>query len=312
MSTRAADFERFKAERPRYEALAKAMRDRAEAACKGVGLRCHVTARAKELHSFARKLLDRPQPYEEVYDKAGIRLVVDYPDERDRAADLVRAVFDTSNWEKDFIDSTDESAFSYRGYHMDGRLRPVDFGALPEDVRCLRAEIQIHRPGEALWANVNHDLMYKPTIAVPREVRRAVHRLSAILELVDHGFEQARGAVLNHPDFVEGAAMATLERQFLRMTGRRSSPRLSMVIVSALKAHLPKPQEIDAFVTDNEQQIAHIYQRYQDDFRHAFVHQPESLLIWQLASLQKQPELDKSWPNEIPREELDGVLSVWA
>jgi ppGpp synthetase/RelA/SpoT-type nucleotidyltranferase len=299
MSARVADFNRFKTERPLYEILANAMRDRAEAACKGVGLRCRVTARAKELHSFARKLLDKPQPYEEVYDKAGIRLVVDYPDERDRAADLVRAVFDTSDWEKDFIESTDESAFSYRGYHMNGRLRPCDFGSLPDRVRCLTAEI-------------HHDLMYKSTVAVPREVRRAVHRLSAVLELVDEGFEQARGAVLNHPNFAEGAAMATLERHFLRITGRRSSPRLSMVVVSALRAHLPKPEEIDAFVANNEEQIAHVHEHYQDDFRHAFVHQPESLLVWQLASLQKQPELEKSWPAEIPREELDGVLSVWA
>lgn len=287
------------------------MQRRAEASCRVAGLKCRVTARAKDVHSFARKLLDKPQPYDAVFDKAGIRLVVDYPDERDGAVALVKSTFETSSWTHDFIESTEESRFSYRGYHTDGGLRPEDFGELPTGARALRAEIQIHRPGEALWASVNHDLLYKSSIQVPRDVRRAVHRLSAVLELVDEGFNAARRSMLDNPEFRERQVLAHLERHFLRLTGRNSSARLSLVVVSALKAQLPPLSEIDDFVERKSEQIDFIYRHYATDFRHVLVHQPESLLIWQLASLQKQPELEADWPQDLPREELDGVLSVW-
>ncbi len=60
------------------------------------GVFCRVTSRAKEIDSFVKKLIRTPQPYDDVYDKAGVRIVPTYPDERAALHQLVQEVFDVS------------------------------------------------------------------------------------------------------------------------------------------------------------------------------------------------------------------------
>src|SRR5258706_6855222 len=96
------DFARYKRERPSYVRLVEALKARVESASRAAGLRCTIQGRAKALDSFVKKLIVHPQPYNDVYDKAGLRIVVTYPDERDAAAELVRSTLRVS-WERDFV-----------------------------------------------------------------------------------------------------------------------------------------------------------------------------------------------------------------
>jgi hypothetical protein len=54
----------------------------------------------------------------------------------------------------------------------------------------LEAEIQVRTLAQHMWAAASHKLQYKQEEAVPAEIRRAVHRVSALLETVDLEFER--------------------------------------------------------------------------------------------------------------------------
>src|ERR1700737_4582467 len=107
------DFDRYKRERPLYEQLARALAGIATEACKREGIRCAIQWRAKTLDSFTKKLIMNPQPYEEVLDKAGVRIIPSYPDERDAVANVVRSTFAVKR-EKDSLKELEASTFEYR------------------------------------------------------------------------------------------------------------------------------------------------------------------------------------------------------
>jgi hypothetical protein len=51
-------------------------------------------------------------------------------------------------------------------------------------------EVQIRTLPQHMWAEASHMLQYKQENVVPSEVRRSIHRISALLETVDLEFER--------------------------------------------------------------------------------------------------------------------------
>jgi ppGpp synthetase/RelA/SpoT-type nucleotidyltranferase len=307
------DFERYRSERPLFEQVVNHLMKQARDACRRAGLRCTVSGRAKTLDSFAKKLMNKPQPYEEVYDKAGIRIVPAYPDDRDAIVDVVRATF-TVAWEKDFAASVASNVFEYRGIHF-----TVGFGEggrqeVPSNLWPLVAELQVHRPGEAVWANVNHDLFYKSRIVADSGVRRAMNRLSALLELVDISMAEIRTQLLHAPGADIARVIDAIEKDFLRLRGVPFNEQLTIAVVQAL---LPAAGGVDefqrkyaAFVETNEEKLAHVFSEYQHELRHLLLGQPESILIFYLMD-HDRPGLEARWPAQVPLKMLDGLDGVW-
>ena len=56
--------------------------------------------------------------------------------------------------------------------------------------RVFRAEVQLVTEAQHIWAYSSHELQYKSVDATPPELRRSVHRIAALLELVDLEFER--------------------------------------------------------------------------------------------------------------------------
>lgn len=52
-------------------------------------------------------------------------------------------------------------------------------------LRSLKAEVQVRTVAQHMWAAVSHRLQYKQERSVPPPLRRAIHRISALLEIVD-------------------------------------------------------------------------------------------------------------------------------
>jgi putative GTP pyrophosphokinase len=57
-------------------------------------------------------------------------------------------------------------------------------------MKNLKAEIQVRTTAQHIWAVASHTLQYKHEESVPLSVRRAIHRVSALLETVDLEFER--------------------------------------------------------------------------------------------------------------------------
>jgi len=92
--------------------------------------------------------------------------------------------------------------FGYRFRHYVAELGATRF-ELAEWKRFsgLRFEIQIRTVLEHAWAAIDHALRYKREADVPREQKRVLFRLSALLELADENFDSLkRGQTLLSQD----------------------------------------------------------------------------------------------------------------
>jgi ppGpp synthetase/RelA/SpoT-type nucleotidyltranferase len=307
------DFDRYKRERPLYEQLARALSGIATEACKKEGIRCAIQWRAKTLDSFTKKLIMNPQPYEEVLDKAGVRIIPSYPDERDAVANVVRSTFAVKR-EKDSLKELEASTFEYRGLHFTVGINEGDRPQVAPELWPLVAELQVHTPGESVWANVSHDLFYKSRIAKDMSARRAMNRLSAVLELVDISMANLRQELLRGPGADVARMIDSFERDFLRLRGREFNEPLTLEIVEALRPLVGQIEqflrEYERFVGENDAKLAHVFKDEYDGFRHILLGQPESLLLFYLLE-HDRPGLENRWPSRVPRTVLDGVMDVW-
>jgi hypothetical protein len=254
-----------------------------------------------------------PQPYDEVLDKAGVRIILSYPDERDAVAQVVRSTFVVRR-EKDSLKELDPSTFAYRGLHFIVAINERERLKVAQELGPLVAELQVHTPGESVWANVSHDLFYKSRIAKDMSAWRAMNRLSAVLELVDISMANLRQELLRGPGADVARMIDVFERDFLRLRGRQFNEPLTLEIVEALRPLVGQIEQFlrdyGRFVGENEPKLAHVFKEEYDDFRHILLGQPESLLLFYLLD-HDRPGLENRWPSRVPTTALDGIRDVW-
>ena len=157
-------------------------------------LRVHsITHRVKTKKSLERKISEKASEYQsldDVHDLLGCRVITYFPDEVDAVAAVVEREFAV-----DWPNSVDKRAlldpdrFGYLSLHYvvtfnDSRV------ALAEYARFggCRFEIQIRSILQHAWAEIEHDLGYHTTGAVPRTIRRRFSRLAGMLEMADDEF----------------------------------------------------------------------------------------------------------------------------
>jgi ppGpp synthetase/RelA/SpoT-type nucleotidyltranferase len=170
----------------RYEAAARAIRQDLRALLQGEGLRAIVTSRAKGADRLEQRLRRRhgERPYEtledvrdDVHDLVGARVALYYPGTQSRVNRLIEERFESLSPPRAFPASsarngphkthdgrTFERRFSgYAATHHRVRLRA---GLLPENSASspdvFSVEIQVASVLMHAWAEVEHDLVYKP------------------------------------------------------------------------------------------------------------------------------------------------------
>jgi GTP pyrophosphokinase len=162
------------------------------------GINYHsVTSRPKSRVSLEKKILAADGKYQrldEVTDCVGVRIITYFADDVDRAADLITKEFeiDIDN-SVDKRDLLDPDRFGYLSLHYVASL-PSTRANLVEYRRFvgMKAEVQIRSILQHAWAEIEHDLGYKTTLGVPRDIRRQFSRLAGLLELADSEFVQIR------------------------------------------------------------------------------------------------------------------------
>jgi putative GTP pyrophosphokinase len=197
-----------------YDAFAEKLRTLVTELLSGHGLKVHsVTARVKSRDSFATKIAREGGRYAtiaDVTDLAGVRIITYFADDVDRIAEVVRGEFtiDTAN-SVDKRNLLDPDRFGYLSLHYVITLPPARVG-LGEYRRYagLKAEIQIRSILQHAWAEIEHDLGYKSSLGVPRDVRRQFSRLAGLLEIADKEFSSIREALTSY----EQALPSQIER----------------------------------------------------------------------------------------------------
>ena len=304
---------RYLTERESYKDLAGQITERIESLALTNGIPCDVHWRVKEVPSFLKKVLKKKSSsrYDDIKDKAGVRVIAHYPWEVGRIERLVEQSFAVLQYE----DKRAEVSFQtldYRGTHYE-----VKYNEGPSESRDLLCEIQVLTKAESLWADTAHYLSYKPAQPPSDRVQRAVYRLIALVEIFDSEVERAYKALSSDEGYEEARLLHVLEQHYLQFTAIQGDRELSLELLSLLMnvvhANVLEQFEIsmEHFVSDNRDKLAELYERYQgDDLANPLIWQPETLLVF--LQLEADPfKLKDIWEDEYPIELLVSLADAW-
>lgn len=310
----------YEAQRPAYAALAELVGRELEGRLQALGLEVVVLWRAKSLLSFVKKALREgyTDPLVEVGDKAGIRVIVHYLDDVQIVERVVGDMCLIHSRESK-LDAMAYDALGYLGVHLDIEPRDAIAAESTEvSVEGLHAELQIHTKAQSAWAVISHDLLYKPPIDLPLEVKRGAVRLVALAELFDAEVRRLRQTVRDDPHYRELMIIEKLDDHIIRFTEQRPDRALSALSVPALAGlygidpERVVSERIEPFLAEHEDKLNAIYRRYRDDTRaNPLLFQPEALLVFE----RLENDIDRvraAWPIDVlPVDLLDNLALVW-
>ena len=305
-------------ERPTYTILCEQVEDILRKVTQQRGIRCRVNSRAKTIDSLLKKVLKKQygDPYLEIQDKAGVRVICTYQDSLPSLEEVIRDSFEECGYENKAT-SLNYDTLGYSGIHFEVKLRPEQLESFPglSEKAC---EVQVLTEAQALWANVSHDLVYKAAQDPPQEVKRRIYHQAAILQSFDDAIVQAKTEALRLPGFQEAAMLEELERHFYRFTAEPFDRELSLYILEALKPLFLESELagfealVERFVELRGSDLDRVFRQYSEVIhRSPLLFQPEIFAIFMCLE-RDMFSLKDAWGKILPLDELQTLADLWA
>src|SRR5712692_8903915 len=178
--------EKWIAERPGYDELASYVCALLKRELQHRGLAVMYAARAKDVASLVKKALRKGYGYDDIHDKAGVRVIADFPGDVPTVEGVVRDCFEVRHCENKTL-GLEYDRLAYLGVHFEVVLK--EEMAEAKRWRGMLCEIQIQTRAQNCWAEISHQLVYKSDQDPPQEIKRRVYRLMALVELFDESVE---------------------------------------------------------------------------------------------------------------------------
>jgi ppGpp synthetase/RelA/SpoT-type nucleotidyltranferase len=158
-----------------------------------IPLAAQIECRVKSWLSIEEKLKRKSLKLEgirDLRDLIGVRIILLFRRDASRVARLLTDHFTLLDRE-DAGTRLTEDQFGYASLHCVIEL-PDEWLTVPtlKPLAGLKAEIQVRTMAQHIWAAASHVLQYKQEAGVPMQLRRTVHRVSALLETVDLEFDR--------------------------------------------------------------------------------------------------------------------------
>ena len=160
---------------------------------KGVEFNFEVKKRTKDIESFRKKIIRKgyTEPFKQIHDLSGLRVVVRSLSDVEKVSAIIKQEFivDKEN-SSDKKEELNPDQFGYASIHFIVLL-PPKYLDLPvyQEFKNYKAEIQISTIPQDLWSGISHDYGYKSEQDIPKDKKRRIYRLAAILELIDSEIE---------------------------------------------------------------------------------------------------------------------------
>lgn len=273
-----------------YE-LAKTVANTCETLLLRNGIYAVVTYRAKKPDSLRGKLIRRnemknyesiEQIYQDIVDLAGVRIATYFPGDRAEIANLIEAEFSTEK-PKFFPNQENTTPFTYHykkrfaGYdaiHYRIRIKDVRLEDNKKRFAQSQVEIQIASALMHAWAEVEHDLAYKPKIgSLSEEEYRILDELNGMvlsgeiaLERLQKAFNQ-RISRIQH-SFNNHFELAALIREKISMDKPYNiyMGRADILFRFLCKIKKDRPDDIEGYLmeVDNIKQSSTIVRKLVD------------------------------------------------
>ncbi len=186
-----------------YQRLAQSIESLVGQIIKSINIdEVRITSRVKDRSSLSDKL-DRPDKFDkyktltDITDICGIRVTTFTQEVAQTVVEELRKHFIID--EENSVDKSkqqEDDRFGYRSTHLVVSLRKNRCGLIENfGLSGLKAEIQVRTVLQDAWASLDWKLRYKSKVEVPREIRRKLYRISALLEAADDAFSDINSIV---------------------------------------------------------------------------------------------------------------------
>lgn len=159
-----------------------------------------VENRVKDEQSFIDKVERKSysDPFEQVEDIAGVRVICYYNEDLSSIDEIIKEQFIVLSYSNKSNELSDNQ-FGYASNHYviqlkEEWLQAPNYRGLEE----LKVEIQVRTILMHSWAAISHKLLYKKNDDVPKELKRKLNRLSALIELADEQFDDIKNMKLEY------------------------------------------------------------------------------------------------------------------
>jgi len=261
-----AAVERYTIERDSYDLIAKSVGGSIMSLLDERNLQCTVSGRAKDLRSFHKKIVEKryEDPWLDVTDKAGVRVVVQLARDVDSVAQCLTEHFGDLVLEVDDKRRvTDPATLNYSGIHLQ-----LYFASSLKDKEQLQCEVQVRTIAQDAWSVVSHKLLYKPFLELPPKIQHAGYRLVALVEL----FDEEVTRLYDLRGHAAGADLEPLidaaEAHYLELAHSPSDRRVSVIFVDAIRAAFSSDEIanysliLDAFVDAERDRLEQLFAQY--------------------------------------------------
>jgi ppGpp synthetase/RelA/SpoT-type nucleotidyltranferase len=305
--------ERFIAERPAFEELAAQVASEITRLTRERGVPCVVSGRAKDVASFVGKCIRKgyTDPWKQVTDKAGARVIVDDPRYIGSIVQLVTEHYDLA---ADIEDKTqvlkEADKIGYSGVHVQ-----VKFSGNAKDVGA-ECEIQIRTAAQNVWSEMSHKLLYKPGAEPDLDTKRALLRLAALMEIFDEEVTRRVDQLMSRSGYSIEELTNAAEAAFYRFAETPYDRALSRLVIAEIADCLPAAEprayvkSLQEFAATHEAKLAGIFAKYRDSGAATLIHQPESIIIFERLA-DDTFRLHESWEGKLPIDELETLEAIW-
>ena len=210
-----------------YADLAGAAKRIADEALKRRQIRVHsIEARAKDPGRFGRKAAKPskndpnrpmyPRPLEQITDQAAIRIITFFPRTIAEIDEMLREEFSVIEHFDKGESLIEEERFGYQSVHYLVTINSVRT-SLPEYERfeTAKVEVQVRTILQHSWAEIEHDIQYKSSATIPRDIKRRFMSLAGFLEIADREFQAIQDAdrdlTTRAADLISAGELQTVE-----------------------------------------------------------------------------------------------------
>ncbi len=191
-----------------YKEVASLVQDRLSEALQETGIKAVVSSRAKSPDRLGKKLRKRDvkkhyQTFREIYDDivdlAGCRVALYMPADRDAVGQIIDKLFVSVRAPKSFPESSKPEEGDILGYtatHYLVRLRPETLRKKELRYADTQIEIQVASVLMAAWAEISHDLIYKPEKgSLTPEEQKALQNLNVLVKEGEKQLEELQASM---------------------------------------------------------------------------------------------------------------------
>lgn len=307
-------------EKPRYEKFTEHIENVLNDIIQHRGIFVRVLSRTKDEISITKKLYRKGvtyQNYLDMNDKSGVRVICRFKEDIEVIADCIRKGFEVLK-EEDKSNLLKLNEFGYKSLHFDIKLnREKTNHEIFITIGDLGGEIQVRTLCEDVWAEINHDIGYKPLVELSSESARQIYCLGGLFEVADDCFSNINRKIIESATLDEYSALKILELPFIKLVRKEYDREFSF---KSLKFLLPilrisDPREFEKilkdFVDRNFTKIKYILNERKTEMKYfPYLTQPELFLIFLLIECDAFT-LKERWEATFPIDDLNKLSTWW-